>query len=106
LEKSKIEYGILLVNSKDIAIIEVKYKAKAKAKYVDRLLSKKYTNFKKLYPEYKDYNHHLVLASFYINKDLKNNALDNNITILQRKGDVVETITTKIMLLCKIFDKA
>jgi thiamine phosphate synthase YjbQ (UPF0047 family) len=58
LEKSKIEYGILLVNSKDIAIIEVKYKAKVK--YVDRLLSKKYTNFKKLYPEYKDYNHHFT----------------------------------------------
>jgi hypothetical protein len=34
-----------------------------------------------------------VLASFYINDDLKNQALDNNITVLQRKGDIIETTT-------------
>jgi hypothetical protein len=83
------EYDILLVNGKDVAIIEVKYKTHERD--LTRLLEKKYTNFKKLYPEYKNYNHHLVLASFYINDDLKNKALDNNITVLQRKGDVIET---------------
>ena len=90
--KNKIEdeYDILLVNGKDIAIIETKYKAHQKD--IDKLINKKYENFKKLYPEYKDYNHHLGLASFYINDDVKDEALNNNVMLLQRKGDIVETI--------------
>jgi hypothetical protein len=84
------EYDILLVNGKDVAIIEIKYKAHPND--LDRLINKKYPNFKKLYPEYKDYNHHLGLASFNINDDLKQKALSNNIMILQRKGEVIETI--------------
>jgi hypothetical protein len=63
------EYDILLVNGKDIAIIEVKYKAHSND--VEKLVNKKYENFKKLYPEYKDYNHHLGLASFNMNDDVK-----------------------------------
>jgi hypothetical protein len=62
--KTEDEYDILLVNGKEIAIVEVKYKAHTKD--LERLLNKKYTNFKKLYPEYSDYNHHLVLASFLL----------------------------------------
>jgi len=89
-DKIEDEYDILLVNGKDIAIIETKYKAHQKD--IDRLINKKYENFKKLYPEYKDYNHHLGLASFYINDDVKDKALNNNVILLQRKGDIVETI--------------
>ena len=83
------EYDILLVNGKDVAIIETKYKAHSND--LDRLINKKYSNFKKLYPEYKDYNHHLGLASFNINDDLKQKALDERVMILQRKGEVIET---------------
>jgi len=90
--KNKIEdeYDILLVNGKDIGIVEVKYKAHSND--VERLINKKYTNFKKLYPEYKDYNHHLGLASFNMNKDAKEIAAQNNVMLLQRKGDLIETI--------------
>jgi hypothetical protein len=88
-DKIEDEYDILLVNGKDVAIIETKYKAHSND--LDRLLNKKYTNFKKLYPEYKDYNHHLGLASFNINDDLKQKALDERVMILQRKGEVIET---------------
>jgi len=80
------EFDIVLVNGKDVAIIEIKYKLNQKD--IDRLLNKKIVNFKKLYPEYKDYNHHLGLASFKIHSDLKQEALDNNIMVLQRKGDL------------------
>ncbi|MEA2027648.1 MAG: hypothetical protein U9N49_01550, partial [Campylobacterota bacterium] len=65
---------------------------KAHEKDIIKLINKKYANFQKLYPEYRDYNHHLGLASFYINDDIKNSALKNNIMVLQRKGDVIETI--------------
>jgi hypothetical protein len=83
------EFDIVLVNGKDVAIIEIKYKLHQKD--IDTLLNKKIVNFRKLYPEYKDYNHHLGLASFKINDDLKQEALSNNIMILQRKGDVIES---------------
>jgi len=84
------EYDILLVNGKDIAIIETKYKAHTSD--IEKLINKKYTNFKKLYPEYKDYKHHLGLASFNMNEDVKEMASKNNVILLQRKGDLIETI--------------
>jgi hypothetical protein len=45
-----------------------------------------------LYSEYKDYNHHLGLASFNMNDDVKELASKNNVILLQRKGDLIETI--------------
>jgi phage anti-repressor protein len=90
--KNKIEdeYDILLVNGKDIAIIETKYKAHSSD--IEKLINTKYENFKKLYPEYKNYNHHLGLASFNINDDVKEIASKNNVILIQRKGDLIETI--------------
>jgi hypothetical protein len=61
---------------------------------VKKLVNKKYENFKKLYPEYKEYNHHLGLASFNINEDVKEEAINNSVILLQRKGDLVETIVS------------
>ena len=60
--------------------------------YTMSSLKKKYNNFKKLYPEYKDYTHHLGLASFNMNEDVKELASKNNVILLQRKGDIIETI--------------
>ncbi|MFZ2967568.1 MAG: hypothetical protein WA080_00775 [Sulfuricurvum sp.] len=87
------EFDIVMVNGKDIAIIEVKYKAHEKD--LEKLLTKKQTNFKELFPIYKDYTHHLALASFYMPPDLKEKALENNVIVLQRKGDVMETFIPK-----------
>jgi len=86
----KDEFDIVLINGKDIAIIETKYKAHTAD--VKKLITKKYDNFKKLYPEYKEYTHHLGLASFHMNDDVKALALENNVMLLQRKGDIIETI--------------
>ncbi len=83
------EYDIVMINGKDVAIIEVKYKAHESD--LDKLLTKKYENFKKLFPVYKDYNHHLVLATFSLYDDLKEKALANGVTVLQRKGDTIES---------------
>jgi Holliday junction resolvase-like predicted endonuclease len=87
------EFDIVMVNGKDIAIIEVKYKAHERD--LEKLLTKKQENFKELFPIYKDYNHHLALASFYMPQDLKEKALENNVIVLQRKGDVMETFIPK-----------
>ena len=83
------EYDMILVNGQDVAIVEVKYKAHEKD--LDKLLTKKYDNFKKLFPVYKDYRHHLVLATFHLYNELKERALQNNVIVLQRKGDIVES---------------
>jgi hypothetical protein len=88
------EFDMLLINGKDIAIIETKYKAHIRD--IEKLVNKKYTNFKKLYPEYKDYTHHLGLASFNINEDVKEEAEKNNVILLQRKGDIIETIVPSL----------
>jgi Holliday junction resolvase-like predicted endonuclease len=87
------EFDIVMVNGKDIAIIEVKYKAHEKD--LEKLLTKKQENFKELFPIYKDYTHHLALASFYMPQELKEKALENNVIVLQRKGDVMETFVPK-----------
>ena len=92
--KIKDEYDILLINGKDIAIVEVKYKAHSKD--IEKLVNKKYENFKKLYPEYKNYNHHLGLASFNMNEDVKESASQNNVMLLQRKGELIETIVPSL----------
>jgi hypothetical protein len=93
--KNKIEdeYDILLVNGKDVAIIEIKYKAHASD--VEKLIGKKHENFKQLYPEYKNYRHHLALASFNMNNKVKEIAAENNVILLQRKGEIIETIMPK-----------
>jgi Holliday junction resolvase-like predicted endonuclease len=89
-KKVEGEFDIVLINGKDLAIIETKYKAHEND--LDDLINKKHTNFKKLYPQYDNYTHHLGLASFYINDDTKEKALKNNVMILQRKGELIETI--------------
>ena len=87
------EFDMILVNGKDVAIVEVKYKAHATD--LDKLLSKKYANFKKLFPAYKNYRHHLVLATFHLYDELKQQALDHNVIVLQRKGNLVESYLPK-----------
>ena len=89
-KKLEGEFDIVLINGKDLAIIETKYKAHEND--LDDLINKKHQNFKKLYPQYNDYTHHLGLASFYINDNTKEKALKNNVMILQRKGELMETI--------------
>ena len=83
------EYDILLLNGQDVLIIEVKYKAHPDDLKV--LIDKKAVNFKPLFPLYKDHNLHLGLASFYLDNETIQSALNQGITVLQRKGDLIET---------------
>lgn len=89
-KKLQGEFDIVLINGKELLIIETKYKAHSND--LDDLINKKHINFKKLYPQYDDFVQHLGLASFYINDETKEKALNNNVMILQRKGDILETI--------------
>jgi hypothetical protein len=83
------ECDLLLVNGEDVYIIEVKYRLHPKD--IERMLSRKLVNFKKLFPEYGGYRIHLALATFALEDDVRQMALDQGITLLQRRGDVIET---------------
>jgi len=87
------EFDIVMANGKDVAIIEVKYKAHEAD--LNKLVGKKYENFKKLFPMYRGFTHHLVLATFSIYDELKQQALSSGVTVLQRKGDLIETFAPK-----------
>lgn len=84
------EYDLLLVNGKDVFIVEFKYRVHPKD--IDCLLGRKQANFIKLFPEYQDYTIHLAIASFAIEEDVKRMALEQGVTVLQRRGHIVETL--------------
>jgi hypothetical protein len=89
LGKVQDEFDIVLVNAEHVALIEVKYKAHAND--LTKILDKKISNFKVLFPEYANYQHHLGFASLHMNDELKQSALDAGVMVLQRKGDVMES---------------
>jgi hypothetical protein len=84
------EYDLLLVNGADVFIVEVKYRLHPKD--IDRLLGRKLTNFRKLFPEYREYRIHLALATFSADDEVKQQAFEQGITVLQRRGDLIETL--------------
>ena len=83
------EYDIVLSNGQDVFVIEVKYKAHPND--LETLINKKAVNFKTLFPFYKDHKMHLGLASFHLDDKTIQSALDQGVTVLQRKGDLIET---------------
>lgn len=84
------EYDLLLVNGQDVFIIEVKYHLHPRD--IERLVNRKLSNFKTLFPEYRACRIHLALATFAVDDDVKQLALDQGVTVLQRRGDVIETL--------------
>jgi len=86
--KTQEEYDIFLTNGESIAIIEVKYKA-----HVDDIkkLTRKFDNFKKLFPIYSGYKLYGAMASFYFNQDTKDELLKQGYFIVERSGDLIKT---------------
>lgn len=83
-------FHALLVNDGTVYIVEVKYEAHEKD--LRWLLDVKAANFSYLFPEYADHEQHFALAAFHIHDDLKSTALEQGVTVLQRKGDLIESI--------------
>ncbi len=84
------EFDLLLVNGREVFVVEVKYKAHEND--LKRLLGEKASNFRRLFPEHADRRQRLALATFHIHDGLKKSALAQGVTVLQRKGDVIETL--------------
>ena len=82
------EYDIVLYNGDCIALIECKYKAHEND--VKKLIDKKVSNFKELFPYYKDYKIYLGIASFSFYPELEEMAKQNGVAILKQKGDILK----------------
>ena len=65
-------------------------KLQAHEKDIEKILTTKKKRFNKIFPEYKDYEQHWALATFSIDKDLRKKAQASGLTVLQRKGDLLE----------------
>jgi hypothetical protein len=86
--KFQEEYDIVMTNGEAVGIVEVKYKVHENDL---KKLERKMRNFKKLFPIYEAYKLYGAIASFHINDDAKEAALNQGFFVLQRKGDVLQT---------------
>ncbi len=84
------EFDLLLVNGRTVYVVEVKYKAHEND--LRRLLDVKAVNFPRLFPEFADRERRLGLAAFHVRDEIKRMALEQGVTVLQRKGDVIESV--------------
>ncbi len=85
----KNEFDLLLVNGSEVFVVEVKHRAHKDD--LDDLLNKKAPKFRRMFPKYAGLRHRFALATFHIHDELKESALKRGVTVLQRKGDVIET---------------
>ena len=84
------EFDLLLVNGREVFVVEVKHKAHGSD--LARLLDGKAPNFRRLFPEHAGRRQRFALAAFHIRDDLRKAALARGVTVLQRRGDVIETL--------------
>ena len=85
------EYDILLVNGQVVYIIEVKYSLHTRD--IERMITHKLPNFKKLFLEYRNYEIRIAFASFSMVEDVIREGFEKGIILLQRRGDIFETLS-------------
>ena len=90
VQKIQEEYDILLYNGDTVFIIEVNDRVHPKD--IETLIRRKGGNFPLLFPQHRDFQRHLGLATFSIEDAVLEEALDRGVTVLQRRGDLIETI--------------
>jgi hypothetical protein len=78
------EFDIIMLNEKNVVIVETKYKAKESN--IDDIIEKA-ASFRYWYPEYKDHNVYLCLASLRFEDNIIGKARKKGIAILQQLGD-------------------
>jgi Holliday junction resolvase-like predicted endonuclease len=93
--KFQEEYDIVMTNGEAVGIVEVKYKVHENDL---KKLERKMQNFKKLFPIYEAYKLYGAIASFHINDDAKEAALNQGFFVLQRSGDLIHTDASENLL--------
>ena len=82
-------YDLVLFNKDTVFIFEVNDQVHPKD--IETLIHRKGGNFPLLFPQYCDFQRHLGLATFSITDAVLEEALSRGVTVLQRRGDLIET---------------
>ena len=82
------EFDIVMENGTAISVIEVKLQAHKED--IEKILTKQKKRFNEIFPEYKDYEQHWALATFSIDDELRDMAVEKGLTVLQRDGELLE----------------
>jgi len=80
------EYDLVLYNCSSVVIIEIKYKADNDD--IEELLEKA-PIFKKLYPQYANFDLYLGLAALHFNKKVEKESIKQGIAVIKQIGDAM-----------------
>ncbi len=89
-KKLQGEYDIVLINSKRLLIIEVKYKLHPDD--ITIFIERKLPKFRALFPEYKDYIMYAGVATMALPNTSLELALKNGLLVLTQTGDNIKII--------------
>ncbi len=85
--KVQDEFDIVMYNGHAIGLVEVKHKVHPSD--IDKLVSAKLPNFKKLFPQYADFDFYLGIAGMSFPKEAVEMAEKAGLAVLRQKGDVL-----------------
>ncbi|GHV32329.1 hypothetical protein AGMMS4952_22500 [Spirochaetia bacterium] len=88
----KDEFDIVMYNGNAVAIIEVKYKAQTED--LEKMVTKKVSNFRTLFPYYADHKVYLGIGSMSSNEYVYAKAKELGIGMLKQNGDTIEADTS------------
>jgi len=91
---SQIEFDIVLVNGKSVAIIETKHRIHPK--FVKEFAEERLPKFRELWPEYSKHKAYLGIAGFSFSQKALEEAEKYGICLLRQVGDSVEIKTNKL----------
>jgi uncharacterized protein YdcH (DUF465 family) len=87
-DKESCEFDIFLVNGKSVAIIEAKNRIHPN--FVKEMVTKKTVQFRKFFPEYKDYGLRLGIAGFSFCDEVVLQAKKYGVGIIRQVGDSID----------------
>ena len=86
--KETCEFDIFLVNGKSVAIIEAK--SRIHPDFIEEMVRKKTAQFRKHFPEYKDYKLRLGIAGFSFDDCVIEKAKEHGVGIIRQVGDSIQ----------------
>jgi hypothetical protein len=92
--RTQDEYDIFLENCSSVGIIEVKYKVTKG--HFNKLVEKKVSNFRILFPDYTDYKLCMGIAGLSFEPHVEKFAIDNGIVVLKQKGDILQVNSSQM----------
>jgi hypothetical protein len=93
--RTEDEYDIFLENGNSVGIIEVKYKVTKD--HINKLVEKKASNFRILFPDYTNYKLYMGIAGLSFEPNVEQMAIDNGLVVLKQKGEILQVNSSHMM---------